>query len=71
MTPIEEAVTRGAVAALRRRQVAQLLRASRGRSVETKDGCNVVRMSGEGAIAAQLAAVLNELADELEQELAR
>lgn len=70
MTAIELAVYRGAIAALRRRQAVQAERADRATSFDEKFGRTFSRITGEGAIAEQLAEAYGELADELEREAA-
>lgn len=71
MTPIEEAVIRGAVAALRKRQAMQAERAARATSFDEKFGRTFSRITGEGAIAELLADAYGELAEELEREAGR
>lgn len=71
MTPLEEAIQRGAIAALRKRQQLQAERADSGTTIDRKDGRAFSRMTGEGAIAELLSEAYGDLADELEREVGR
>jgi hypothetical protein len=68
---IELAVRAGAAKALKARAAIQRLRATDGTSSAGEQFPDVTIRTGEAAVAARLAATLEQIADEIESEAAR
>jgi hypothetical protein len=68
---IELAVRAGAAKALKARAAIQRLRATDGTSSAGEQFPDVTIRTGEAAVAARLAATLEQIADEIEAEAAR